>query len=462
MESHISPGASSSSSDLRDSNNLKVGEKLSINAHNDQTISYDQTEFSFGSFTHSPEAQEAFRRELKYFFMNPIDKWRSKKKIPWKILFQMLKLIIVTMQVYSIGTEMSRFINNQVKLKITFSELLLDNWDRIREITTYPPAIGANAIYKKEDLYASIDYAIKEFSKVTESGLGSIAYDSKRIDEVSPIHLYIKRYVTGQANPYNFTYNYDSDVVVDNLTISSIYPAGDPHWENFSVKDFLEDSHSSIDFGSMIEMRMKMNLRTIYLDEIENYIQPKCYLLQIIITYNNKFHDGQVIVDLSVKSHRLHCKHDQHGTFEVWTESKEILSISVVIICFLSAFLCVRSLLKAQVLKRRSIRFFDSYYKLSLSYADRREFIDVWIIIILIDDILLITGSMIKLCMTIDYSAASTDAYSFLNGIGILLTWFGLLRYISFFDRFNVIILTVKKAFPDIVKFTMCALLLFM
>lgn len=43
-----------------------------------------------------------FRRRLKYFFMNPCEKYRARGRKPWKLMLQILKIAIITMQVQHI------------------------------------------------------------------------------------------------------------------------------------------------------------------------------------------------------------------------------------------------------------------------------------------------------------------------------------------------------------------------
>lgn len=43
--------------------------------------------------------EEALRRKLKYFFMSPCDKYHAKGRKPFKLGLQLLKIIIVTVQV---------------------------------------------------------------------------------------------------------------------------------------------------------------------------------------------------------------------------------------------------------------------------------------------------------------------------------------------------------------------------
>lgn len=45
------------------------------------------------------EELEKFRRKLKYFFMNPSDKYKARGKKPWKLMLQIIKIAVVTAQV---------------------------------------------------------------------------------------------------------------------------------------------------------------------------------------------------------------------------------------------------------------------------------------------------------------------------------------------------------------------------
>ena len=54
---------------------------------------------------------EKLRRKLKYFFMNPCDKFRVKRRFPWKLLAQIVKIVLVTIQVLS---SVYTNVNNQV------------------------------------------------------------------------------------------------------------------------------------------------------------------------------------------------------------------------------------------------------------------------------------------------------------------------------------------------------------
>lgn len=48
---------------------------------------------------YTPYLEDRLKRKLKFYFMGPHEKYRARKKCPWKLLLQILKIIIVTIQV---------------------------------------------------------------------------------------------------------------------------------------------------------------------------------------------------------------------------------------------------------------------------------------------------------------------------------------------------------------------------
>lgn len=42
---------------------------------------------------------ECLRRKIKFFFMNPCEKYHARGRKPWKLLLQIIKIAIITIQV---------------------------------------------------------------------------------------------------------------------------------------------------------------------------------------------------------------------------------------------------------------------------------------------------------------------------------------------------------------------------
>lgn len=45
------------------------------------------------------DSEELLRRKIKYFFMNPCEKYHARGRKPWKLVLQIIKIAIITIQV---------------------------------------------------------------------------------------------------------------------------------------------------------------------------------------------------------------------------------------------------------------------------------------------------------------------------------------------------------------------------
>lgn len=43
--------------------------------------------------------ETALKEDLMFYFMNPCEKYRARRQIPWKLALQILKILMVTTQV---------------------------------------------------------------------------------------------------------------------------------------------------------------------------------------------------------------------------------------------------------------------------------------------------------------------------------------------------------------------------
>lgn len=48
---------------------------------------------------YTPYMEDRLSRRLKFFFMGPHEKIKARRKCPWKLIIQVLKIILVTIQV---------------------------------------------------------------------------------------------------------------------------------------------------------------------------------------------------------------------------------------------------------------------------------------------------------------------------------------------------------------------------
>jgi len=424
----------------------------------DDSLPYFQT----SSF--NQDICNALRWKLKYYFMNPIEKWKAKKKFPWKLLLQIIKIIFVTIHVLTYGSTMSRFLNHQGSMLISFRELLLNNWDPVREVMAYPPSAGSYAVYTRDEFFENFDFAVKNFAKITKQATGGFGYLTNNTDEVSPIQVCFKNYVNGSMEPSQFIYNYNNAVKKKCYTLDQLGPAGSKKWDEFSFEKYLDNRSISLDFNRIIKLSLKFKLRTIYLNSLELGSNPECYDVSIKITYDNSQHCGQILIDLKANSFIRECNGnlvDKVGV-RLHKYEKTFLRILVIILCLVSFTLCTRSLIKSHKLGAETKNFFKHHFRRHLTLEDQMEFYDFWIIMIILNDVFIMIGTIL---LEIQHNSNLTNfdytTCTLFLGIGIFLVWTGILRYLSFFKKYNVVILTAKRAYPDIFRFLICVLLLY-
>jgi mucolipin len=67
------------------------------------------------------------------------------------------------------------------------------------------------------------------------------------------------------------------------------------------------------------------------------------------------------------------------------------------------------------------------------------KFLNLWYVVIVVNDILIIFGTVSKVSIEFrDFDNGLFTLTGILLGVGALLVYFGLLRYLGFFNQYNV------------------------
>ncbi|OXB57956.1 UNVERIFIED_CONTAM: hypothetical protein H355_001091, partial [Colinus virginianus] len=107
------------------------------------------------------------------------------------------------------------------------------------------------------------------------------------------------------------------------------------------------------------------------------------------------------------------------------------------------------------------VHFFLYYYKKEVPYSDQMEFVNGWYILIMVSDVLTIVGSTLKMEIQAK-SLTSYDVCSILLGTSTMLVWLGVIRYLGFFQKYNLLILTLRAALPNVMRFCCCAAMIYL
>lgn len=404
----------------------------------------------------SDELERKMRRKLQFFFMNPIEKWKAKRKFPYKFFVQVVKIVLVTFQLCLFAHNRYIHVNYTWDNRISFSHLFLLGWDSTREINAYPPGAGPLAVYKVDEFYDTLNYAYDGYSNLTNA-IGQYSYNNEKNIMPDPIFCQY-HFKKGIIYGFNESYEFNSDIVETCVNFTK----QDTH--KFDSKLLFKRAGLDISFSAMVKAKLMFSLKTINLRAAGPITPPDCYRFDIEIIFENEDHDGQMTLVLEAEPYKLECKGDQAYITNNKRDQifRSILNIFVIIICAASLVLCSRAIYRAQLLKELTVQFFKRHFDKELSVDGRLEFLNMWYIMIIINDILIIMGSAIK--EQIERNQFTNDQWNICSlflGMGNLLVWFGVLRYLGFFKTYNVVILTLKKATPKIFRFLICALLLY-
>lgn len=404
---------------------------------------------------------ELLRARLDYFFMDPIKKWRHKGTRPWKLLVQILKIIVFTSQLVIFGSDMAKFINYKEEMQLTFKQLLLKDWDPSADAIEYPGPLIRYALYNKADFNSSINYAVEAYSNITVNSFGPFGFNSQNPRIPGDINLCITQYLKADFNPTKFTYDYTVDTKTSCYLLTDRGAEFDhEYWRAYNYS-YMLDGIYNLDFNRLVSASLTLPLRTVLLENAATG-KPEivCFDVDNVILYDNTHRTGQIFVTLTSTLRRANCVGTLNDTPSSIT-SRKLLNITVMFFCVVSFSLCIRSLWKAKKLLRRTEDILHDHGR-RLSWSDRFEFVDFWLVLIVINDFMVAYATVI--ISSYDRRLLEMDNYticSLLLGIGNFLSWAGLLRYLSFFQKYNLLIVTLRKSFFHVLRFMLCTTLIY-
>ncbi|XP_051480976.1 mucolipin-3 isoform X3 [Apus apus] len=380
----------------------------SCSAHNDENLcSYKQ---------HLPVSQEGLledqlRRKLKFFFMNPCEKFWARGRKPWKLGIQLLKIAMVTIQLVVFGLSNQMVVAFKEENTVAFKHLFLKGYmDRMDD--TY-------AVYTQTDVYDQIFFAINQYLQLPNISVGNHAYEKRGAEETA-LAVCQQFYKRGTISPGNDTFDIDPEIVTDCLYVQPMTPL-----DNTTVGK--HNLNFTLDFHRLVTVRLMFNLKAINLQTVRHHELPDCY--DFTLTKN--------------------------------THYMMVFDAFVILTCLASLILCTRSVIKGIHLQREFVSFFLYYYKKEVSFSDQMEFVNGWYILIMVSDVLTIVGSTLKMEIQAK-SLTSYDVCSILLGTSTMLVWLGVIRYLGFFQKYNLLILTLRAALPNVMRFCCCAAMIYL
>uniref|UniRef100_H2YV78 Uncharacterized protein n=1 Tax=Ciona savignyi TaxID=51511 RepID=H2YV78_CIOSA len=366
------------------------------------------------------------RKELKYFFMNPCQKFKLRKRKPFKLTIQICKIAFVTIQLVIFGQHNQNrvaFMDDNISV---FRNNLMNNESRL---------------YTKDEVYSKINFLRQQYVKLKNSSVGIYGYLQEQPTTDCP-----------DAHPS--LASFDSDKLIgSNYMTPPIYMCVDQYMVTHLDKNetFQYDPKSR---KKLINLDLKFGVRTVWMKNPGSLYDTDCYNVYIQVKLNNQDHAGIIEESISSQFALSPCRETQPK--KIFFIVFLFLDAFIIVTCCMSIVLCTRSVWRAQRLRRKQ-------HERRLSWWSKLEFVNGWYLLIIISDILTILGSIIKMALQLQWhGTVNYDACSLFLGVGCLCVWVGVLRYVGYFHQYNILVLTLKKAMPHVLRFMVCASLLYL
>ncbi|KFD60672.1 hypothetical protein M514_05378 [Trichuris suis] len=388
------------------------------------------------------------------------------------------------LQLYNFGDMRMAHVNFIEESKASLRHIFLPQWSSERDIISYPPNSAPYAIYSLDDFYSHLTYAVVQrigilcrlaanfiqYYKLNVSTFGNYEYNRRMFDEYDypPMHMCLYQYRLSEAHLPDPDYIYDTTVLKNCTTIT----LRNMEWlnENFSIVPLLASKNLTIHRRRFLFVELMFSLKTIHVRRTTSSDLPDCFRLDPVIRFDSAMHTGQVLVELSVKAEYVNCRGEMNspGTGRAYRILLTTLDVLILPTCVVSLLLCARALLSAYYLKLDTRRYLKEKLGQNLSKNDELAFLNGWYILILVNDVCILLGTLLKLdlefkvprCIVFDSSLLT--ATGMLLGVGTFLVWMGILRYFGFFSQYNLIILTLKRSIPNVMRFMLCAAILYL
>uniref|UniRef100_A0A8C1EFE1 Mucolipin TRP cation channel 1a n=1 Tax=Cyprinus carpio carpio TaxID=630221 RepID=A0A8C1EFE1_CYPCA len=396
-----------------------------------------------GGWIGADQEEEALRRKLKYFFMSPCEKYQAKGRKPFKLVLQILKILIVTIQLVLFGLSNEMAVTFKEENTASFKHLFLKDYD---------DSDDALAVYTQSDVYDHMFYTIEQYLALPENTVGRYAYVYNVGVNGSALSLCQQYYKKGRIDPANDTFIIDPHVVTDCIGVN---PLSTPtaglgrDYRNFTLK-----------FHKLINVTIQFQLKAINLQTIIHNEIPDCYTFFITILLDNKAHSGKVKISLDNQASIKECR-DPSVSGHADSYARVWFDVAVIVVCIFSLLLCGRSIIRGIILQNEFVKYFKSSLKRDVCWGDTMEFINGWYILLIISDVLTITGSIIKIGIELK-NLSSYDECGILLGTSTLLVWVGVIRYLTFFQKYNILIVTLRAAFPNVIRFCCCVAVIYL
>jgi len=309
--------------------------------------------------------EEKIKSKLTFHFLNPIEKYQRSRRVPWKLCVQVLKLFLVTAQLWIFADYRFGHLTYFANQEVSMHHLFIKDWDPAREVQAYPPATGKLALYTIKEFVEFLDYAVSSWATIETSSLAPLFRNSSLL-------LCVEHY-----SARNISKDLEFSLASTPAPETCISLNIDQAQKYKNIVEWMDENNFSVQWQVMHRLYLKFCLTSINLSGSSLHPGPECYRFQVKLLFDNSVHDGQVPIDLVIKPAKVGCSSVADES-SFYSQFIMIFNLMVIIISATSFYLCLRSLLRAVILRMETEYILLRNYGLALTQSEKLEFLNLW------------------------------------------------------------------------------------
>ncbi|XP_071984578.1 mucolipin-3-like isoform X2 [Engystomops pustulosus] len=391
--------------------------------------------------------EDILKRKLMYHFMTPFEKFQACGRKPWKLCIQVLKTALVTIQLVLFGLNNEMLVDFREENTLTFKHLFLKDYKHGRRGE-------GNTLFPQEDVYNHINFTIHQYLELRKISVGNFAYGEMSGGQRG-MTVCRKFYKHGNIFPGNETFHIDPNIETECFTVLPMTPISD-----LSLEDKFRNK--TLDFYRLVSVEIKFKLKSINLQTIRHHELPDCYDFTVTITFNNKAYSGGIKLKLDNDVTIKKCRDwFVSGSKQQYSNYRMFLDAVIILTCITSTTLSIWAAIRGFHLQREYVSYVRHRFSKPVPWSDKIQFVNGWHFLSVAGDVLSIVGSILKMEIQAKI-LTSYDVCSIFLGTSTLLIWVGVIRYLGFFKKYNILILTLRAALPNVIRFCCCAVTIFL
>eukprot|EP01028_Stygiella_incarcerata_P010768 TRINITY_DN573_c0_g1_i1.p1 TRINITY_DN573_c0_g1~~TRINITY_DN573_c0_g1_i1.p1 ORF type:complete len:717 (-),score=152.42 TRINITY_DN573_c0_g1_i1:121-2271(-) len=379
--------------------------------------------------------------------LSPWQKWTRYGRFPYKLVIHALMAFFMTVQLYIYAGHHNRYEFDQKRAFVFafLKEPVLDL--REAEYGTY-----THETRTIPDFLASINNTVFMYYEYPSIAVDRYRhhYDDDMI--IVPIRMEVEMYRESSLSEdldSRFHHRMDKSTITEYYDIDRSNPLGPFNTSN--IREMLD---------SLVSIEMSFVYETSDL----SYVVPHCLEWKIHHIFDAT--SGGVIREYLLQD-IMNC--DGSVAFDEFLTSEDLWSSFIVIFLSLcSLFLTVLQILRSfkiyQESRKRHAHLKGPSYRAvafhNLPWRDKLRFFNLWFFITIISAVFCIVSSIFTI-LSMTYQASARNATALFLGFACFLSCINLVRYFEFTPRFYLLIMSLQKGMPNVLRFVIGVLPIF-